>query len=134
MLEIRILATQAMELRRNQTWLEEARKTQGLWPNGRSTLSHVQADEATQGRAIKLVCKWVSSHSEQEELVLLVHQAQVICRQTLEQRNHDPGLLEGAGVRQESRPQQGDGLGLSSRLRMSGSNRQGNREELSHTK
>lgn len=108
MLEIRILATQVVESGKNQTWLEEVRKTHALCPNGRGTFRHIQADEATQGKTIRWIHKWISLHPKQRKLVLLVHLAQVICRQGQEQRNQYPVLLEAAEVKQEARPEPED--------------------------
>lgn len=53
---------------------------------------------------IKWIHKWISLHPKQWKLVLLVHLAQVICRQGLEQRNQYPVLLDPAEVKQEARP------------------------------
>lgn len=72
----------------------------------RSVVRHIPVDEATEGRAI---CKWTKLLPSGTGLVLLIHLAQVIHRQGLEQRNQDPEILEGAGARQKLRPQPGDG-------------------------
>lgn len=108
MLEVRILVMQAVESGKNQTWPEEARETRALGPDGRGTFRHIQADEATQGKAIRWTPKGISLRPKQRKPVLLVHLAQVICRQGLQQRSQYPVLLEAAEVRQEARPQPGD--------------------------
>lgn len=103
-------------------------------PNGGSVFRRVQADDTTQGWAVRLVQKWIGFLPEQVELVLLTHLVQVIRRQRLEQRNqgpHCPGESRSqAGIRTWARRRW---LGLSSGIRwMAAPDRQENKKVLSH--
>ena len=86
-------------IRDDGTWLEEAR-TPMVYVQVGTTIGWTQVGDDTE----KQPSGW-STYESGGSGVPVYYLARVICRQGLEQRIQDPALLEGAEVRQESRPQ-----------------------------
>lgn len=126
--EMRIRVTQAVELGGNRTWLGEARKPRGSCPNGENAFRGIQM------RQMRLPRKSHQVASHVGPLTSRTGGSRAPC--ALGSGHLQPGsgaegprpsAPGGGGVRQESRPQPRQGLRLSSRLRVNGNIRQGNR-------